>query len=253
MGGIRYWMNEKIEIKRCENRIHAYKSHFHNEISIGLVETGASTSKIDNKSYEIVSNTILIIPAKMVHKCTPHDSKKWSFKMIYINEHLFETAFNKKSKDLKFSSLKLNKAVFKNIIKFIDKAKDYSMDIENESMFLKYIYPVINVQNANILENFNLKRVKECIDDNYLSNITLDELAKINSVSKYSLIRQFEKQYGLSPHKYIMNLRINYAKKIIKANEDFAYVAIKSGFYDQSHFIKYFKEYTGVTPMEYRS
>lgn len=253
MGGIRYWMNEKIEIKRCENRIHAYKSHFHNEISIGLVETGASTSKIDNKNYEIVSNTILIIPANMVHKCTPHDCKKWSFKMIYINEHLFETSFNKKSRDLKFSSLKLNEAVFKNIIKFIDNFEDYSMDIEKESMFLKYIYPVISVEDANILENFNLKRVKEYIDDNYLSNITLDELAKINSVSKYSLIRQFEKQYGLSPHKYIMNLRINYAKKIIKANEDFAYVAIKSGFYDQSHFIKYFKEYTGVTPMEYRS
>lgn len=40
MSGIRYLMNEKIEIKRCENRIHAYKSHFHNEISIGFVENG---------------------------------------------------------------------------------------------------------------------------------------------------------------------------------------------------------------------
>lgn len=253
MSGIRYLMNEKIEIKRCENRIHAYKSHFHNEISIGLVETGASTSKIDNKSYEIASNTILIIPAKMVHKCTPHNYKKWSFKMIYINENLFKTAFNKKGSDLRFSHMKLNEAAFKNITKFIDNFEGCSMDIEKESMFLKYIYPVINVENTSVLKNFSLKRVKEYIDDNYLNNITLDDLTKINNVSKYSLIRQFEKQYGLSPHKYIMNLRINYAKKIIRANEDFAYVAIESGFYDQSHFTKYFKEYTGVTPMEYRS
>lgn len=253
MSGIRYWMNEKIEIKRCENRIHAYKSHFHNEISIGFVETGACTSEIDKKNYEIAPNTILIIPAKMVHKCTPHNYKKWSFKMIYINENLFQAEFNKKSSDLKFSYMKLNEAAFKNITKFIDDFEGCSMNIESESMFLKYVYPVIDVENDNILENISLKRVKEYIDDNYLNNITLNDLGKINNVSKYSIIRQFEKQYGLSPHKYIMNLRINYAKRIIKANEDFAYVAIKSGFYDQSHFTKYFKEYTGVTPMEYRS
>lgn len=253
MGGIRYWMNDRIEIKRCENRIHAYKSHFHNEISIGLVENGTSTSVIDNKNYEIASNNIIIIPAKMVHKCTPHNYKKWSFRMIYINENLFKTAFNKTSDDLKFSCMKLKEAVFKNIIKFIDNFEGCNMDIEKESMFLKCIYPVINVENASALKNLSLKKIKEYIDDNYLNNIALDDLVKINNVSKYSIIRQFERQYGLSPHKYIMNLRINHAKKIIRENEDFACAAIESGFYDQSHFTKYFKEYTGVTPMEYRS
>ena len=105
-------------------------------------------------------------------------------------------------------------------------------------------------------ENLNLKRIseiKEYLNENYLKDIMLDDLAKIAHVSKYYLIRKFNDCYGLSPHQYITNLRINYSKKLLKNKKDFADIAIESGFYDQSHFIKCFKEYTGVTPMKYKT
>ena len=86
-----------------------------------------------------------------------------------------------------------------------------------------------------------------------MKNIRLNDLAKIANISKYYLIRKFNNCYGLSPHQYITNLRINHAKKLLKNKMDFASIAIESGFYDQSHFTKCFKEYTGVTPMKYKT
>ena len=150
--------------------------------------------------------------------------------------------------------------MFLDIIRLTDNVENKTIDIENESKLLNYISILIKNDsvdlNEDISENFNLKRISEItqyLNENYLKDIMLDDLAKIAHVSKYYLIRKFNVCYGLSLHQYITNLRINYAKKLLKNKNYFADIAIESGFYDQSHFIKSFKEYTGVTPMKYKT
>lgn len=253
-------INRDIEIKKCNNSIHSSKTHFHNEVSVALIEKGSSKTQIDGKTYEFTERTFLIIPSNTSHKCNPYDYDNWNFRMLYINNEWFKSGFNIKSEKIKFDYMKITKHMFFNIIKLIDNLEKRMMNIENESELLAYISYLIENDNIyldeNISENLNLNRIgeiKEYLNENYLKNIKLDELSKMANVSKFYLIRKFNNYYGLSPHQYITNLRINHAKELLKKNEEVVDIAIESGFYDQSHFIKCFKEYTGVTPMKYKN
>lgn len=262
MQDIRYSFNNAkggVEIKKCNNSIHSSKAHFHNEVSIGLIERGGTKTEIGGNTYELTEKTFLIIPPSIPHKCNPYNYKSWNFRMLYINTEWFKSGFNIESEKIKFDYMKVNQKKFLEIIRLTDDIENKAIDIENESKLLNYISLLIendNVDlNEDVSENFNLKRISEItlyLNENYRKDIMLDDLANIAQVSKYYLIRKFNDYYGLSPHQYITNLRINYAKKLLKSKKDFVDVAIESGFYDQSHFIKCFKEYTGVTPMKYK-
>jgi len=78
-----------------------------------------------------------------------------------------------------------------------------------------------------------------------------------NIISKYpfsekQLERLFNSHIGVSPHRFIELLRFRRAVKMINSPLDLTSIAIDCGYYDQSHFIKSFKRYTGLTPGEFR-
>lgn len=260
---VRYYFNNvngNIEIKKANNSIHSSKTHFHNEISLGVVEEGNCRTEIDGNIYELKEKTMLIIPPELVHTCNPDDYMHWKFTMLYINKDWFETAFNYQAFKIEFSYSKVDEKMFRSINSLFKDLGDKIMNIENESKILEYISFLTNLKDKSLekeklelLKSDKIKEVKKYLDENYLKNVMLSDLVKVAELSKYYLIRQFEEYYGLSPHKYLTNLRINHSKKLLKNHGEFVDIALASGFYDQSHFIKAFKDYTGVTPMKYKS
>lgn len=261
MNNVNYSFNNSkgnIEMKKCTNSIHSSKAHFHNEISIGLIEKGSTQTEINGNTFELHEKTLLIIPPDLAHKCNPYDCKNWSFRMLYLTREWFKSTFNIHGEKVKFDYMKIGEDMFLDVIKLTDKIENETINIENETKLINYISIIINDSSLedNMQENANIKKInqiKQYIEINYLKNIMLDDLAERAQISKYYLIRKFNEYYGLSPHQYITNLRINYAKKLLKNNMEYADIALDSGFYDQSHFIKCFKEYTGVTPMNYKN
>ena len=65
--------------------------------------------------------------------------------------------------------------------------------------------------------------------------------------------RQFKQYFGISPIRYLQSLRVDRAKGLIKQNLSMTKVAYQTGFYDQSHFNKYFKLLTGMGPSQYQA
>ncbi|MDT8716842.1 AraC family transcriptional regulator [Clostridium sp. 19966] len=253
MKGIRYSLSANkgnIEMKECVNAVHCYKTHFHNEFSIGIIEKGTSKSKIHNREYIFAEGDFLIIPPNVPHKCTPIDYNDWNFKMLYLDKEWFQKEFNIKSTN--FICRRLDKHIYEKILRFFTQDKYNILDMEKESELITVIASLVEAEVVNSGFYYNkLARVEEHLRENYLSSVTLGELAEACNMSKYYLIKKFEENYGLPPHKYIINLRVNNAKKLLRKRKTFAQVALESGFYDQSHFIKAFKAYTGVTPLEY--
>lgn len=98
-----------------------------------------------------------------------------------------------------------------------------------------------------------LQRAVEYINDNLERNITLEEVAASAELSSFHFARLFKQSIGLAPHQYITECRIKRAKQLL-ANEELSYaeIAYQLGFATQSHFIKVFRKYAGVTPKAYR-
>lgn len=81
-------------------------------------------------------------------------------------------------------------------------------------------------------------------------NIKIRELSNELNISQSPLEKRFRKVLGASPKKFASIIRF---KNILKRDPDSSLMALAydAGFYDQSHFIKEFKKFTGDTPEDY--
>lgn len=107
---------------------------------------------------------------------------------------------------------------------------------------------------AGALDLKRLQRVKEFIVGNIHTNITLEALSQEACLSAFHFARAFKVAVGASPHRYIMVQRINLAKRmIIDHKTSLNDIAYATGFANQSHFTRNFKQETGMTPGAFRS
>ena len=99
--------------------------------------------------------------------------------------------------------------------------------------------------------NVSLGLVKQFLDEHPDSDVSLRELSGLAGVSACHLLRAFQKQFGLPPHKYQIQARLRMAKRLLRQGRNQLDVALTCGFHDQSHFHRHFKRMMGVTPGHY--
>jgi AraC-like DNA-binding protein len=98
-----------------------------------------------------------------------------------------------------------------------------------------------------------LRRVKEYIDSNLATNIDLAVLADTAGFSMFHFARAFKQSEGVTPHRYLLERRIERAENLlVKTELPISEVAISSGFSDQSHLARHFRQRVGVSPSTYR-
>lgn len=96
---------------------------------------------------------------------------------------------------------------------------------------------------------------KQYIEHNYEKNtLNIDIIADETGYSKYHLCKKFHKQFGISPMKYLQNLRISVACKLLINEPDCTVKKIAEcvGFSDSDYFCKVFKTLKGVSPNTFR-
>ncbi|MPQ48353.1 helix-turn-helix domain-containing protein [Marinifilum sp. N1E240] len=91
------------------------------------------------------------------------------------------------------------------------------------------------------------------ISSNLLGKGALKDFNLSLSITQKSFIQKFKKHYLLTPNDYLKLTRVNTAIQLLQNNksEKLIGVALDSGFYDQSHFIKIFKKFCGCTPKKF--
>ena len=94
------------------------------------------------------------------------------------------------------------------------------------------------------------------IHDNCTRDISLGDIAAAARLSPFHLARVFKQALGVSPHQYLIQLRVNCARWLLSAGSgerSLAELADAVGFADQSHLTRHFKRVLGVTPRQFRS
>jgi AraC family transcriptional regulator len=97
------------------------------------------------------------------------------------------------------------------------------------------------------------KRVAEYIEERVADDIPLATLAELARLSPYHFSRSFKRSFGMPPHKYHANRRIERAKRLL-ANRELSVttISLDIGFSDTSTFTAAFHRLTGETPSRYR-
>ena len=95
--------------------------------------------------------------------------------------------------------------------------------------------------------------VREYIDSNYASDITLEGLAAQFFINKTYLSEMFKEQYGIALKDYLVSVRITEAKRLLRfTDKTTEEIATMVGINGAGYFSRMFKRVEGVTPTEYR-
>lgn len=98
-----------------------------------------------------------------------------------------------------------------------------------------------------------MKRVILFIDSNIGTSITISTLATIAGLSKSHFYRTFATSFGVSPHTFLMQRRIERAQDLIsQTDEPLAEIALSCGLSDQAHLTRLFRRFAGITPGQWR-
>ena len=97
-----------------------------------------------------------------------------------------------------------------------------------------------------------LRRAIRFIQDHLAEDISLERLAAAEELSACHFARMFKQAAGMSPHQYILNCRLARARQLLlNRSITLAETALQSGFCDQGHMTRVFRQFLGTTPASY--
>ncbi len=150
---------------------------------------------------------------------------------------------------------------------YLLKALKEQVDSENLELIDFTIYPILqkvlvaqqefNQQISRLPFHKKATRVElykrialaqDFIDSCPYENLTLETLAKISCLSKYHFLRVFKEINGVSPHKYIVERKLEYAMKLIENGDSIIEVSRRVGFNSSASFCRSFKQKFGHSP-----
>jgi AraC family transcriptional regulator len=95
--------------------------------------------------------------------------------------------------------------------------------------------------------------VHEYVESHLKENISLETLAGTSGLSIYHFARAFKRSQGVTPHHYLLQRRIQRASQLLTSSDlSMSEIAFATGFSDQSHFARRFRELVGVPPSTFK-
>lgn len=260
--------------------------HSHDFYEINIVINGSGAHYVENQMFEIKKGDIFVIPPFVRHGY--YQTSDLDVFHILIS-HLFFDRYLNELEQLQgylvlfnlepLIRMNVNESLFINLdesdfnqfnillVQLLNICA--SEDIENsEKKIMKNAFTLYIIADLSryCKQNFSLGD-KAHIKQNYLifmkslepiyteydKKITIDKLSKSISMSRSAYIKAFKKILNCTPGEFINNYRITKAKSLLIQTEiSTTEIALQTGFYDSSHFIRSFERAEGITPRQYR-
>jgi len=131
---------------------------------------------------------------------------------------------------------------------------NYLLKPITEEKLMDTLYAMINKSDATQKdESYLLKEIKKFCEDNYHKGITLENISDHVHLNKNYLSSFYRKKTGENLSDYLTGLRMEKAKELLAStNMKITQIAASLGYRTPSHSGKVFKDYTGITPEQYR-
>lgn len=251
-----------LEVLHAQYTHQNFARHSHEGYTIGLIEHGAQRFYRTGSNHVAPKQSVILVNADQVHNGQTATENGWAYRAMYPTPELFERLTN----DMGHKSIGapyFEQAVVFDMVLSNCMASTFAL-LECEPDLLArqtalYQLMVLLVMRYNkrcpglhkTSRKPQLASAVDYIRDYYFENISLERLASIAAMSPFHFIRQFKAETGFSPHAYQTQFRINKAKCMLRSGLSINQVGLAVGFYDQSHFHRYFKKNMGLTPKQY--
>lgn len=259
---VRMWRSAALAdtlFLRANYRDHRFQPHFHEEYAIGIIEEGCQAFSYDAKHrVDLRRGTVCLISPGMVHEGWVGADNGWTYRMLYPSASLVEQAaadiFG--TPDVSFKSPAVDDPELHQLLKALHQmtASPHVQSLELETAYLSTVRMTVERHAGRRPEADRgrhwpaLAQVRDLLEDRFYEAITLDELKEQAGLSKFHLLRQFKATFGLPPHAYLTQVRVQRASRLVASGNGLADTAAAVGFVDQAHMTHAFRRTLGYTP-----
>ena len=267
MAGPRFWRDDAfpfIEARSIDGGrgIH-YGKHAHEAFSIGIVTSGRCTYLNGKKRESIGAGSVVVMNPGDVHACNPSHDEPWSYRMLYVDVPWLIRI----QQDLgisgnhHFRPFLTTATTQPELYAGLHRLYDILTDQEAEHLHKHSAALTVMAAVQQALSpapavprhgHRGLARAAEFMKRNYARPLKLHEICSAADLSPSYLIRAFKEKYGLTPHAYLTNCRIEFSRSQLRLGRPIAEVAVAAGFSDQAHLQRSFKKLVAATPGQYR-
>ncbi|HJV62730.1 MAG TPA: AraC family transcriptional regulator [Albitalea sp.] len=235
-----------------------YGRHWHDTFGFGLIEHGAQRSASGRGEVEALAGDVITTNPGEVHDGRPIGGPTRRWRMLYLEPAVMASmASTASGGPLEFARPVIHDrtlpAALRGLWNALDRWETRPQPAETlacEEALVRACSLLASHSTARAPSEppADLRAVRERLADDLLHPPTLAELATLAGLSRYQLLRRFEKQHGLPPHAWLLQRRIERARQLIGAGVTLAEASSASGFADQSHMTRRFVRQFGYTP-----
>lgn len=234
--------------------------HFHSSIELIYVTEGSMKAVIEGKPYTVEQNQILISSSYAAHYFT-REKQSRSILLIVPLDFIpsYGTVLSKKV----FSDcICRDEDANREILHCLKQILAFGECSESSANIIKgYVYVIIGLMVNSVgltdtaeQDNSLSKDILIYLQNNYLSTISLNTLARDFGYSTYRFSHMFSTYFGCNLPEYVNTLRARHAANLlIETEASLINIAMNSGFESVRTFYRTFKRCFGVTPSQYRS
>ncbi|PRY64010.1 AraC-like DNA-binding protein [Vreelandella songnenensis] len=240
-----------------------YAPHSHEHWSLGAVTAGRSTFQYGEATYSIRAGDLVLMNPHWVHACNPVSGEAWAYLMLYVDtpwltELRFKAGLLSSPDWLDFTTAVVSEPrLYANYQHMAACLLSQQSTAEKQATLVNYLLEVMHaLEPASDSETRRIPEGLQAVAD-YLNthagcDISLEQLCRFSGYSTGHLIRAFKQHYGLTPHAYLINRRVQLGQHELKQGKTIAAAALDAGFNDQPHFQRTFKRLVAATPNQYR-
>jgi len=233
-----------------------YGRHSHATFGVGILERGAHVSVSGRGKVEAYAGDVITVNPGEVHDGRPLGATSRRWRIVYLDPDAMPHVEISRPviRDAHLGRALLN--LFLRLDRWSrgdDRACAETLACEEALVLALGLLGERHTTGPGVREiPVDVKRARDRLADDSLAP-TLSELAAMSGVSRYQLLRRFEKVYGLPPHAWRRQLRIERVRRLIRGGASLSAAAALSGFADQSHMTRVFTAQFGFTPGAWRT
>lgn len=230
----------------------AFGRHTHDQFGIGLIERGAQKSASGRGRVEAGAGDLITVNPGEVHDGTPIDEAGRRWRMLYLDPALVIDAGREVTPGLCFeftSPVFRDAGLTRRFRSLFDATTADDDTLRSEAALLALVGRLLQpVSDRRPAVGSGVAAARERIDGDPAAALTLADLATQAGLSRYQFLRAFTRLTGLPPHAYVLQRRVQRARRLVRGGVALAEAAMASGFADQSHMTRCFVRSFGLTP-----
>lgn len=255
-----YFYVEEIGFFKTDSNYYSERQYL-NSYLIVYTLSGKGILKYKENTYNLYPGDLFFIDCmEYQYYATSSEENSWKFFWVHFNgstSHGYYEQFAKYNSPIITLNSESSIPLMINDLITINLQKDIRTELISSKFVVNLLTEILLSTNINTASQWfipeSTHNIMLYIDKHFTKNITLDYLAKKYSINKFYLAKEFKKYIGLPPNEYIINLRINYSKELLKYSDfTVAEISLKVGIDNISHFINLFKNREEITPLTFR-